>query len=255
MSDDIRRYIDLLAEAQVFDWVRFKPAILNYITKKLKGEGVFGDPFYDLITNRPQVGASQRLGFDDKLANAWHDYFSKFNSNGVWSQFDINHSLPRKSQNRTYNYYITVAKERKNIQAFISGIPKLFEILKKLSDAKQTPISFKTHQILDSFIDHNDSLKVYYYDPALQQDIEQAVKEWLTTAGVKAASRTHTHGVDIKDQDGGGSSFGQLLANQVTRQLDAIIAKYGNKYTAEQYYEWINKNMDGIIKSVQVNRT
>lgn len=253
MSEDIRRYITIL-EAQVFNWDRFKPDIINYVNKKLKGEqGV--DPFYEIIVNKPQIGAGQKLGFTDALAKSWKDYFSgkSFATNGIWSQININPNLPRKNAERTYNYYITVSKNQKNIGAFIRGIPKLFEVMKKLSDEKQSPIAFKTHRLLDAFVDHNDSLKIYYYDPSLKDDIHAAVETWLNLAGVTIAPRTHTHGVDIKGANGG--SFGELLAKQVAKQVDGVIAKYGSKYTAEQYYEWIKKNMDGIIKSVQVNRS
>lgn len=242
-----------LKEDQVFDWNESRSEIMKYITAKLSNQQPLANPFYDLITNRPKTGSAQTIGLDNQFAQSWKGYFSQppFDTDGVWSQININKQLTRKSgPNVTYNFYITVSKNRDNIAKFIHSIPKLYPILKQLSDQKQTPISFKTHRLLDAFVSHNDSLKIFYYDQDLKQDIEAAVKQWLQQTGIKTGARTHMHGIDKKGVNGG--SYGQMLANIVAKQVDDIITKNGSKFTPEQYFAWIKQYMPQIIQSVQI---
>jgi len=242
-----------LNEDQVFDWNEYRSEIMKYITAKLSNKPSLANPFYDLITNRPKTGSAQAIGLDNQFAQSWKGYFSQtpFDTDGVWSQININKQFPRKSgQNVTYNFYITVSKNRDNIAKFINSIPKLYPILKQLSDQKQTPISFKTHRLLDAFVSHNDSLKIFYYDQDLKQDIEAAVKQWLQQTGIKTGARTHMHGIDKKGTDGG--SYGQILANVVQKKFDELIATHGSKFTPEQYFEWIHQYLPQIIQSVQI---
>ena len=242
-----------LNEDQVFDWNEYRSEIMKYITAKLSNKPSLANPFYDLITNRPKTGSAQAIGLDNQFAQSWKGYFSQtpFDTDGVWSQININKQFPRKSgQNVTYNFYITVSKNRDNIAKFINSIPKLYPILKQLSDQKQTPISFKTHRLLDAFVSHNDSLKIFYYDQDLKQDIEAAVKQWLQQTGIKTGARTHMHGIDKKGTDGG--SYGQIIANIVAKQVDDLITTNGSKFTPEQYFAWIKQYMPQIIQSVQI---
>lgn len=258
------RYSDLgplkrsinINENQVFDFERYKPEILKYVAAKLNNEqSSIASPFYDLIVNRPQTGSSKSVGFDDQFEKSWKTYFShpSFDTDGVWSQINLNQHLPRKSgQNATYNFYITVEKNRDNIAKFINGIPKIYTILKTLSDQKQAPISFKTHRLLDAFVSHNDSLKIFYYDLDLQHDIESSVAQWLQQTGIKTSTRTHTHGVDRKGSNGG--SFGQILGNVVQQKLDQMISTHKSKFTPDQYFAWLKQYMPQIIQSVQIDK-
>jgi hypothetical protein len=241
----------LLNEAQVFNWDKYKQSIVNYITAKLDNKSAIS-PFYSLIVNHPKVGAANAIGFSDNFQKEWKEHF-KFGSNGVWSQVNINDNYEKKSgADRTYNFYVTVAKDADNIVRFMKGIQKLRGHLTQISNKHKTPIKYKTHSLLDAFVDHNDSLKVYYYDPNLEKDIEDAVNAWMKEIGLKSTPRTHTHGVDIKGANGG--SFGQILENVITKKLDDLIATYGKKYTPEQYYHWIKTHMADIIKSVKTQK-
>jgi len=264
-SENMRKYINILKEAQVFDWDEQKKNIIELITNKLSdpsytgSKGVYS-PFYSIITNSNlSGGTSENAGFSDEARKSWRDYFTAspfhHDNGGPWSQISINSNLEKKSKSdgRTYNYYIAVAQDKANVQNFLNGQNLLWQIMKKLSDEKQSPIAYKTHRHLDNFMKHNDSLKVYYYDHTLIDDVKQAVNEWLTKANIKTEARTHDHGVDVEGDDGG--SYGELLANHVTKVLFNTIDKNGKKYTPEQYYEWIKTHMDTIIRQVKVGRT
>jgi len=244
-------------EEQKFDFERQKPLILKFIQKIKKGEKVtdFDNPFYKIVVGDVggSLGSHANIGFTKEQNNQWKQYFSSnvFDTDGVWSQRNLNRNFPSKSGDRTYNYYITIEKDKNNILKFWSKLSDLDNKLKELSNKTQSPISYKTHRLLDAFIAHNDSLKVYYYDSNLKQDIENVVKQWLSNNGIKQGSRTHYHGVDKPDSSGEKKSFGQLLSYEIAKQLEDNIKKNPN-YTDEQWYDWIKKYTPDIIKRIQI---
>ena len=243
-----------LAEEQQFNFDKYRDSILKLIDQIKAGkQDIYSSTLYNLIVNSPEVGAAVRIGLPPQYSKVWKEYFNNaaFNSDGVWSQRDFNAKLPRKSgQDRTYNYYLTVTKTPNNIGKFFKYLTYLDIALKALSDHKQSPISYKTHAILDSFVDHNDSLKVYYYDPALRGDVENVVQDWVKNYNVETGSRTHTHGVDIKTP--GAGSFGMILEKHVMKSLEDIIKKHGPQYASHQYYDWLKKNLPALIDQVKV---
>ena len=253
------KLVDLLKETQVFNFEDNKSSIKKYINSVLTNSPYNGLPiegtFYSIIVGRDnmKVGNALKLGFTDKEINKWRSIFSssnKFRSDGAWSQIDFNPQLSRKTGlDKTLNFYITINKTKENIFNFVKAIPDLNKTLKEFSDLKQTPISWKTPATLDIFIGHNDSLKVFYYNADFKDDIEKIVKDWSNKNNIKLSDRTHSHGVDMRiTPDGDKQSFGQLLAKGWADQLTAIIKKYGNKFTDEQYYEWIKKAGPEISK-------
>lgn len=254
MIDKVKNFKQFVNENQQFDFDSNKNEILKFINKIINNEkvGEYDSPFYKIIVGNPKVGDSLRMGFNNNEINKWKDYFSTkwFDTDGVWSQRNFNKNIDRKTgKNRTLNYYITIDKTKDNIILFWNKLGDLDNKLSKLSNDKKTPISYKTHRLLDAFVSHNDSLKIYYYDKTLKQDIEKIVNEWINENKIKTSIRTHTNGVDIKD---GGGSFGQILSNHIDKSLIDIIKKNGNKYTDEQYFEWIKKYLPNLIKQVKV---
>ena len=248
-----------LTEAQVFDWPNAKTSIISFIKDRLSGRekdtSRLSKKLYELITNQVvgSMGSAQSLGFTDEEAENLRKWLSQppfSQNNSTWAQINFNSNLPTKTDD-DYNYYVTIAKDKDNIKLFYRSYTKLFEILKKLSNEKQTPISFKTHRILNNFIKHNDSLKIYYNDPALKNDVENAVKEWLRVSGVKTAPRTHVHGVDKAGPEGDKNSYGELLAKNLTKVYVDQIDKTGNKFTPEQYYEWIKSNFENSLRTAK----
>jgi len=245
-----------LYENQVFNFDTSKNDILKLIEKIKKHEGLFESDYniiYNIIRNPGHKDNYLSLGFSENDSKLWKNYFSNkaFNSNGIWSQRDFNYNLKKelkdKSGNRTYNYYLTIEKTKENISKFWQKLPILDNILKDYSNTKKTPISYKLHTLLPALINDNDSFKIYYYDFSIKNDIENMVKIWIKNNDIKITNRTHTHGVDVS-----GDSYGELLAESVIKAFSEIIHKYQNKYTNEQYYEWLKKYMPDIIKSVKI---
>jgi len=254
------KILDLLKEEQKFDFESDRKAIVSYIDRIMKKDDKYSMPiartFYSIITGPSKKGVAQALGFTEDQEKKWNNQLksSAFVSNGIWSEIPINKHLARKlGPNKTLNYYVTLDKTKDNIIQFGKSMGDLNKRLQELSDTKQSPISWKTHTILDMLINHNDSLKIFYYDPDIKDDVEKVVKEWISSNSIKTGNRTHTHGVDIRRAEGGDKeSFGQILSQEWEKQLRDVITKFGNKYTPEQYYEWIKKNGPEITRNVNI---
>ena len=246
-----------LLENQVFDLDQSKPSIINWINSALQGRvEIKFNPFYDIISggNLIKAGSAASSGFSKEFIDKWKAYFSSSawindQGSGPWSQYNIGDQFQKKSgDDRTYNFYITVNKDPKNVASFFSKYHTLASALKPISDKYQTPIKFKTHRLLDSFLGHNDSFKVYYYDANLKNEVVGAVNQWISDNGIQTGSRAHQHGVDIKS---GGGSFGQIISNQISTEFANLIKQHGNKYTPEQYYEWIKKHLPSMVSRIQ----
>lgn len=249
----LNNYTIFLESYQKFDFEENKKSILSFIKEVKNGKWPAYSCFYLLITGSHRVGVANEIGFSDEDKSKWKKYFksSIFYSDGLWSQVSLNKNLPRKTgKDKTLNYYITVDKTKSNIVNFGRSLNDLIQQLSKLSDETKSPISFKTHTLLDVFVTHNDSLKVYYYDPDLKDEIERVVKEWISRNNIKVSERTHYHGVDIRKDGGKKQSWGEILSNIVESDFVATIKKYGNTYTDEYYYEWLKRYMPTLIKSV-----
>ena len=256
----IKNKLGILSESQNFDFEKHKFLILRFIQKVKNDEKLaeHDNPFYKLIAGDVggSVGSYKNLGFSQEESKQWKNYFSLnvFDTNGVWSQRNINGNLPRKSGDRTYNYYISITKNKNNILKFWNKLGQLDVELQKLSNNTKIPISYKTHSILDAFLAHNDSLKIYYYAAHLKPQIENIVKEWLNTNGISQGDRTHYHGVDKPDITGKKRSFGEILSNVVADQLiDAI--KQNPNVEDEKWFEWIKKYTPSIIRKIQIQYT
>jgi len=244
-----------LNETQKFSFDTNKEQIIKFINKVKKGEQLhqFDNPFYSVITGERKFTNL----FSDDIKKKWRDFFfsNSFNSDGVWSERRFNSKLKRNSGNdRTYNYYITIDKDSKNIQKFLSNLNKLDSKLQELSNNIKQPIAYKTHTILDMMVNHNDSLKIYFYDGKIKDNIENIVKEWVIENNIALSNRSHTFGVDMK-VDGEKTSYGDILSKIVAKQFEELIKKYGNKYSTDSYYDWIKNNMANIIKNVKVDYT
>lgn len=247
---------DLLTEEQRFDFDKHRDTILRFVKNTLEGKpnNRQYNPFYELIVAGGRVGAAEDLGLDSKVTTAWRQYFqSKPFIGGAgepWSQINIGDQYAKATgDNRTLNFYVTVSKDRGNILKFFKNYHSLASYLQPISQKYQTPIKFKTHSILDSFIGHNDSFKVYYYDPKVKNEVVGAVKKWLSDSGISTAARSHEHGVDTKT-DG---SFGEILSKHVYDEFTKLIKTHGAKVTPEKYFEWLKENLPVLIKQVKPN--
>lgn len=199
------------------------------------------------------AGDAARIGFQDDVKELWRDYFSSPPFIGgapePWSQINMGDQFARATgDDRTLNFYVTVNKDKENILNFFRNIQKLPSYLKPISTQYQTPIKFKTHSRLDSFVGHNDSLKIYYYDPKVKDPVTNAVRKWLSDSGIATGARSHEHGVDLKS---GGGSFGQIISNHIYDTFTKLIQTHGDKYTPEQYFAWLKQNFTRLISQVQ----
>ena len=245
---------DLLVESQRFDIEGNKVGIIRTIDKIQKGDTLDltdRNRFYSIVTNtgNRQVGVSKKMGYTDDDDKNWKEYFKSkaWNTDGVWSQRDINLDKKGKVDGKTYNYYITIDRnDRNNVVKFKNNIFKLDNSLKQFADNKGVMIKYKTHAILDMFLTHNDSLKVYYYDSSLKNDIESIVKKWISDNDIKTSDRSHTHGVDIE----GRGSYGDIVAGVVLKTLIDTIKSHP-KHSNEEYYQWLKKHFVDIIKNIK----
>jgi hypothetical protein len=257
--NNIKGFSQFILESQVFPFEEYKKEIMGIVSELKKGEPVTllrKNQIYSLITNSTaKVGDSKKVGFTLDDCNKWKSFFKSnyWINNGVWSQKDLNPQFKRKlGPDKTLNYYVTIVKDRENIIKFGKSLMDLSKRLSDLSNQSKSPISYKTHTILDVFVTHNDSLKIFYYDSDLKDSIERVVNEWIKSNGLKVSDRTHYHGADVRKDGGDKESWGQILANLVLDELEKVVKQYGNKHTDEQYYEWFKGWMPNLIKKIKI---
>ena len=250
----------ILEESQTLDFASEKLRIIKCIKQKIDKENIYSvsclqNIFYGILRNHParKVGAAKKMGFTDEEISAWKTYFTDtryFGTDRIWGQVEYGNQFKRKiGQDRTLNYYGTILKNKDNILKFWKAFPDFAKRLSEFSLTNQTEIGAKTHALLDAMCIDNDSFKIYFYDPALKGDVEQLAGEWASTNNVKMSKRTHTFGIDARYSGSEDKeSFGQLLAKHLQKTLDDLIEKNGNKYTPDQYYQWIAQNAEKIIK-------
>ena len=251
----------MFESGQVFDYESKKDQIINYIKSVKKGEEPFMpvNMFYGLIRGESKIDTANKLGFTDDEKKKWKSSLqsSPWNSDGVWSQIDYNPHLKEEERRKTgkhidYNYYVTLKKDKENIIKFGKSLNDLNQKLYKLSKEKNTAISFKTHTLLDCICGDNDSLKVYYYNFNLKDEIERTVLSWIKSNNILTSLRTHTHGVDVKKGNEDKKSWGIIISTIIDEQFRKTISQYGNKYTNEQYYEWFKKWFPNMIQKIKI---
>lgn len=254
-----------LAEQQTLNFKHFKPQIEKWIesvkNKSTTDRGLIQQaPFYDIITNSiSKVGDAAALGISPDFQKIWKDTLSKapWDTDGVWSQMNFNSTKKKKVDSKTHNFYISVGRSSENdVERFFKALPDLAKQLSSLADSEGIAISFKTHRLLDAFVNHNDSLKVYFYDEAAKEKIAQEVRAWAKAAKITLGARSHEHGTDIESAEGlnrkiDTGSHGQRIADKLSLSLLELIRKNGDAYTTEQYYQWIAKYAVSLIKSVK----
>lgn len=254
-----------LSESQKFDFDFYKKrlkTIIGYaVNQKITEQAVlkhFQQIFYSIIRNDTihRIDAHKTLGFLDFQVQNWNKYFSSnaWETSGPWSQRNFNQTFQRKSgKDKTYNYYITLEKSKDNIMKFWNFLPRLDRALKELSDTEQSPISYKTHKHLDYIVVDNDSLKVFYYDSNLKLKIDNIIKTWAATNKIKLAPRSHAHGVDIRfNPNEDKLSFGEIASKEIAKLFFKVITQHKNKYTENQYLEWIQKHFFEILSKIDI---
>lgn len=248
---------DLLLETQKFDIEGKKVEIIRLIDRIQKGEmsNILDlNLVYSIVTNSPMWQHKKvkiwmsTMGYKDDDIVRWKKYSTNsfWHSDGFWSQRTINSNKKVKVGGITYNYYITIDRNDKdNVVRFANSIFKLDKSLKEFADKKGVSVAFKTHTELEFFLWHNDSLKVFYYNPLFKSDIESIVKKWVSDNNIKISDRSHTHGVDIN-----GNSYGYIVADHILETLINTIKNHP-KHSNEEYYQWFKKHFVDIIKNIK----
>jgi len=261
------KILDLIRENQVLKWEDYKDQLLKHIKAiRTNTNSQAYHPLEDTIYYLLREGdittksAIEQLGFTKAEEGKWQQIFSQplFTVSGDWSQVDfISNSQKTAEKGITLNYYTTVVKTKDNVLNFVKSIPDLNKVLKELSDKYKSTVSWKTHNKLYVFLKDNDSLKVYYYDAAMKQDVENTVKDWAKRNNIQLGTRTHSHGFDSNTPITVGGktykgSYGQILAKIVADQLTDFVNKNKDRYTDEQYFQWIKTQAPEIIKTIQI---
>ena len=261
------KILDLIRENQVLKWEDSKDQLLRHIKgiRTSTNTGTFHpleDTIYFLLREGDIVtfDAIRQLGFTKAEEDKWQQIFhsSLFTVSNDWSQVNfISNSQKAAGKGITLNYYITVVKTKDNVLNFVKSILDLNKVLKELSDRYKSTVAWKTHNKLYMFLKDNDSLKVYYFDAAMKQDVENTVKDWAKRNNIQLGTRTHSHGFDSNAPItiGGKTykgSYGQILAKIIADQLIDVIEKNKDKYTDEQYFQWLKIETPKIIKSIQI---
>ena len=245
--------VEVITEEQKLDFKSRKKDIISLIQRIKKGEEVpkgVANVFYSILRDRRDFDdTTTSLGFTDKNEKDYKTYIdnSLKNNGDTWGHesYGDEKNRPSKSENKTYNYYITLEDTKDNIVRFIKSLYSLRKALYDFSKKNSTYIAFKTHRYLKHLIKDNDSLKVYYYDKKYKQDIEELVKKWVLDNNIRISNRTHTHGVDI-----GEDSYGIIISSKLTDVLKNAIENSSKEYSDEQWYNWIATHAQKIINKV-----
>lgn len=232
-----------------------KQIMITFINKIINGQNVSEQSLGNYIYNNVIRGQNKA---DDYISKKYGWYVANFekvvpyyqkvvngfsnSGNSSWKQFSVGHVRQRK---KDYNYYLTINLNQSNdFLSFCKGLYTLRDMVIQFSKQHNGEyIAFKTHSELTSLLEDNDSLKLYYKDQNLKDDIDKLVKQWLNKTGLKTSNRAYTFGVDQN-----GKSFGQEKGKKVAQSLIKWIKQYGKKYTAQQYLEVFQNNLFKWLK-------
>lgn len=130
-----------------------------------------------------------------------------------------------KENEETHNFYITLEKTLENVNNFMKSVPEFDSMIGNLSKKLQAKIQYKTHRQFRYLAQHNDSLKVFYYDQKHKDAIVAAIKEFFKTHDVRTTERTHEHGFDSTTQ-----SYGQILASEIVdTEIEGLLNNHRDK--------------------------
>lgn len=164
-----------------------------------------------------------------------------------WNQFNINQHLCQKKSDKTYNVYFSIQFDSiQDINNYLRLLIQLQKHVIDLSDKQQSCIKFKTHATLVGLLNHNDTLKFYYYEnnKDLGNKIESLVKKYISKFSLKQGSRRYTHGVDLPDK----KSFGDLIASKLSKSFIYYIQQYKDRYDSDRYIDILQKNLEDMIQ-------
>ena len=108
----------------------------------------------------------------------------------------------------------------------------------------------KKPQVIQSFDDSEtkDTTRQHHTTNTLKLKIDNIIKTWAATNKIKLAPRSHAHGVDIRfNPNEDKLSFGEIASKEIAKLFFKVITQHKNKYTENQYLEWIQKHFFEIL--------
>ena len=236
-----------------------KSELTKYIEQiriKKVNQKILGQFFYNLLTKGGlQIEQLKKSfnSFSKQQKQKYSEYINKLFpiNNGVWAQINFNKNLSTKTD-KTYNYYLNIQfPQKKDVVNYLKSLYQLMKQVKQLSDKHKCYVGFKTHATLTALLNHNDTLKFYFYDNKneLKNDLQQLVNNYINKNHLKRGKRLYDHGLDTQD-DLGKKSFGQRLSNQLTKIFIQWIDKNKNKYTNQQFVQSFERDLEIWIKNV-----
>lgn len=245
---------------QAFDLDTWKPELLKYIIKVKKGDKPQGRSlFYDILTNPLNKRIDRDLWKNKgneliEIENKWKEKFEagvKKNILTAWSSWVGNQTrISDEDGDKTYNRYFTLLKKPDNIRKFIDSIIELHKNLKELSVREKKSILWKTKLEFADMINHNDTLKVYWFDNSIREKINNVIENWINKNKIEMSKRSHEYGIDYGTMGSSGKSFGQILGYLLEYPIVGIIMKNKNK-TDEELFEYIKNNFDRFISDIK----
>ena len=248
---------------QAFDLDTWKTMLVEYIKKVKRGDKPEGKSlFYDILTKPVNKRIDKEVWKNKEneaieIANKWQEKFELGVQKKIltaWSSWVGNQNrISDENEEKTYNRYFTLLKTPENIKKFIDSIIELHKNLKELSVREKKSILWKTKLEFIDMINHNDTLKIYWFDNSIRQKINSVVETWINKNKIEMSKRSHEYGIDYGTIGSSGKSFGQILGYLLEYPIVGIIMKNKNK-TDEELFEYLKNNFDGFISDIKRRR-
>jgi hypothetical protein len=245
--------------------VKYLQNKLDYITGKSKQDINLSSLIYNFILrstgktnlNLQEFAEKTKEGYS-KIISGYLNYQSnnilKFypnpdKENMQWLEAKFNRTNIKNE--KTYNYYLTFVQTEENLKSFFNSISKLVsKFYEYCSKNKNFECGFKFGSDSEYFINEKDHLKFYYYDKNNKEELLKLINEWLDENSIKIEKRPYDHAIDSKDSSGKKTSFGDIASQEISKNLEELMNKHKDKFTAKQYYDWLIKYMSNAKYNV-----
>lgn len=164
----------------------------------------------------------------------------------------------KTSDSPTFNIYVTFERSEENLKKVLyNGLHDLifYWSVEFVKTNQVIPFGFKFLKEATKYLEDNDHLKFYYYDPKHLPAIEDILTKWLERNKIKTISRPYTYGVDAKyGIDVNKTSWGDMISRMVAKDIQELMEIHKDKLTAEIYYNLIVKRLNKNWYPIEVNR-
>jgi len=218
---------------------------------------------YDYITKHSEADAAVKnmLGSDSKKYSEYNakykelldmiaSHLSKigytFQNNGAWAQYDRGDVNPdaKKDDDMTTKRYISLG-----INDIWKAFQKLHVLGEALSNVKLRPevnkLSFKVAGNYGTVMAHKDTIVIHFYDKNANQQIDQAVNQFLNAAGVKESNRATMGRVNF-GKDASGTSDSDLIADRISKYFVIHKEEIPNMLKMPNFKDELKKLIDNM---------